>query len=169
MLLADDMIIAPMHTSTDRDTQPIPSLRPPLRHRSAVHYPHLWPMVAFWVGMALFFAISSVLSAIHFAEILVGVNLDWQMLAAHQMAWLGAAVFLFACSVISSALALLVFARHISGLYGSLLFGLLLTLIAPLIGLLVPQPNYLGAVCAGLVPAASVLYAILNMERFSSD
>jgi hypothetical protein len=124
--------------------------------------------VAFWAGSAFFFALSSILSAIRFIGILVGTDESGPVLATHYFAWLGAAVFLFFCSAMSLALALLMLGRRTSGLYGSLLLGLLLTLTAPLAGLLVPQPNYLGVICAGIIPAASVLYALLNLEIFSN-
>jgi len=158
----------PMQAPSDHDTQPVLALRPFLRSHLATSQLRLWPLVAFWTGTALFFAISSVLSAIRFVEVLLDASVDWSTLAVHHLAWLGAAVFLFACSVISLALSLLVFGRHIGGLYGSLVFGLLLTLIAPLVGLLAPQSDYLGAICAGIIPAASVLYALLNLDSFLS-
>lgn len=159
----------PIQTSSDHDTQPVLALRPFLHSHSVISQPRLWPLVAFWVGTALFFAISSVLSAIRFIEVLLDISANWPVPGAHHFAWLGATVFLFACSMISLALALLVFGKHISGLYGSLVFSLLLTLIIPLVGLLVPQPNYPGVVCAGLIPAASVLYTILNLDSFLSN
>jgi hypothetical protein len=40
------------------------------------------------------------------------------------------------------------------------LFGLLLTLLGPLAALLTPDPNYFGAVCGGLLPAAVVLFTL---------
>ncbi len=156
-------------TPSDHDTRLIPAPRPFVRPHSFISHPRLWPLVAFWVGTAFFFAMSSVLSAIRFMGILLGTDESWSTLATHHLAWLGAAVFLFACSVISLALALLVFGRHIGGLYGSLMFGLLLTLIIPLVGLLVPQPDYPGVICAALIPAASVLYALLNLDSFLGD
>ncbi|MGQ9501447.1 MAG: hypothetical protein ACUVSF_06085 [Anaerolineae bacterium] len=156
-----------MRTPSDHDTRPIPAPRPFLRDRSFVSHPRLWPLVVFWAGTALFFAMSSMLSAIRFIGILLSADEIWPIFATHHLVWLGAALFLFVCSVISAALSLLVFGRRISGLCGSLVFGLLLTLLAPLAGLLVPQPDYLGVICAGLIPAASVLYTLLNLDSFS--
>lgn len=155
-----------MQSSSDHDTQPIWVSRLIGRDRPIASQPRLWPLMTFWASAAFFFAISSVLSAVRFMGILLDASESRPVLAMHHFAWLGAAVFLFFCSAMSLALALLILGRHASGLYGSLLFGLLLTLIAPLVGLLVPQPNYLGVICVGIIPAASVLYTLLNMEGF---
>jgi len=157
-----------MQVPSDRDTQPVRMARLPGRDRSVTSSSRLWPLVAFWAGSAFFFALVSVLSVIRFIGILVGTGESGPMLATYHFAWLGAAVFLFFCSAMSLALAVLVLGRRTSGLYGSLLLGLLLAWAAPLVGLLVPQPNYLGVICAGLIPAASVLYTLLNIESFSN-
>lgn len=155
-----------MPASSAHDTQPIRVPRLPGRDRPFTSQPQLWPLVTFWAGAAFFFGTSSVLSAVRFMGILLDASEGRPALALHHFAWLGAAVFLFFCSAMSLALALLIWGRRAGGLYGSLLFGLLLTLVAPLVGLLAPQPNYPSVICVGIIPAASVLYTLLNMEGF---
>jgi hypothetical protein len=129
----------------------------------------VWPVVAFWVGAALLFAVGGGLNAVRFGDILLQARGNWQDLSAFQVAWLATALFFFACGIISISLALLLAARFAGGFYGSLLFGLLLTLLAPLVGLLTPEPDYFGALCAGLLPGAAVLFTLAGMPAFSGD
>ena len=119
-----------------------------------------WPVVAFWAGTAILFGAGGVLNSVRFGEITLHARGSWQSLSTSQMAWVAAAMFFFACGAISITLCLLLAGRHVSGFYGSLLFGLLLTLLAPLAALLTPQPDYFAATCSGLLPAGTVLFTL---------
>ena len=160
-----------MQAPVDHDTQPSAAVlaRMAPRPRPATHRVTLWPVVAFWVGAALLFAIGGGLNTVRFAEVLLRARGNWQDLSAFQLAWLATALFFFACGIISIALALLLAGRNAGGFYGSLLFGLLLTMLAPLVGLLTPEPDYFGALCAGLLPGAAVLFTLASLPGFAGD
>jgi hypothetical protein len=129
----------------------------------------VWPIVAFWVGVAILCAVGGVLNAVRFAEILLRARGGWQSLTFAQNAWLVTAVLLVVCAIVSLVLALLLAGRFASGFYASLIFGLLLTLVVPLSALLTPEPDYFRAVCGGLLPAALVMFTLANLPRLVTD
>jgi hypothetical protein len=60
-------------------------------------------------------------------------------------------------------------ARHRpGGYYGSLLLGLVLTLLGPVATLILEPPNYVATVFTGLMPAAAVLLTLLSATGFQS-
>lgn len=129
----------------------------------------VWPIVAFWGGAAILFAIGGALNAVRFAEILLRARGGWQSLTLAQNAWLATAGLLVLCAIISLVLALLIAGRFSGGFYASLLFGLALTLLVPLSALLTSEPDYFRAVCGGLLPAALVLFTLANQSRLIAD
>ena len=58
--------------------------------------------------------------------------------------------------------------RQVEGYYGSLLFGLMLTLLGPSVGLILDPPDYLAIACTGLLPATVVLLTLTSMASFES-
>jgi hypothetical protein len=160
-----------MQAPVDHDTHPsvAVSAQPAPGRHPATHRVTVWPVVAFWVGAALLFGVGGGLNAVRFGDILLHARGNWQNLSAFQVAWLATALFFFACGIISISLALLLTARSAGGFYGSLLFGLLLTLLAPLVSLLTPDPDYFGVLCAGLLPGAAVLFTLVSLPAFSGD
>ena len=58
--------------------------------------------------------------------------------------------------------------RRVEGCYGSLLFGLMLTLLGPSAGLILDSPDYLAIACTGLMPATAVLLTLTSMTNFES-
>ncbi len=128
-----------------------------------------WAVVSFWAGAAMLFAVGGALHAVRFSEILMRARGEWSHLGPLQLAWLAAALFFFVCGLASVALCLLLAGKHSSGFYGSLLFGLLLTLLAPLSSLLAPQPDYFAAACAGLLPATIVLLTLAVLPGLAGN
>ena len=155
-------IFSLVQARVNHDTQPSGTISaPPSPARSAATLRLTpWPVVAFWAGTAILFGAGGVLHAVRFGEIMLHARGSWQSLSTSHMAWVAAAMFFFACGAISITLCLLLAGRHASGFYGSLLFGLLLTLLAPLAALLTPQPDYFAATCSGLLPACAVLFTL---------
>jgi hypothetical protein len=128
-----------------------------------------WAVASFWAGAAILFAVGGALHLVRFSEMLLRARGQWSQLGLLQLAWLAAAIFLFVCGLTSVALCMLLAGSHGSGFYGSLLFGLLLTLLAPLSSLLVPQPDYFAAACAGLLPAGIVLLTLAVLPGLARD
>ena len=157
------MIPSLVQARVNHDTQPSGTISAPApspaRSAATLRKPP-WPVVAFWAGTAILFGAGGVLHAVRFGEILLRARGGWQSLSTSQMAWVATAMFFFACGAISITLCLLLAGLHVSGFYGSLLFGLLLTLLAPLAALLTPQPDYFAATCLGLLPAGAVLFTL---------
>ncbi len=128
----------------------------------------LWPVVAFWSSTSLFFVGGGVASLFRFAEILMRARGVMQNLSLTQIAWLPMAFFFITFGFTGFRLAWQLAHHQIGGYYGSLIFGLLLTLLGPVAGLILDPPNYLGAVCTGLTPATAVLLTLASMANFES-
>ena len=133
------------------------------------HISVTWPIVAFWAGAAILFAVGGTLNAVRFAEILLRARGGWQSLTWTQNAWLATAGLFVLCAIVSLILAVLIAGRFSGGFYASLLFGLLLTLVVPLSALVTSEPDYFRAVCGGLLPAALVLFTLANQPRLIVD
>ena len=156
-----------MSSHLHQDTQPSVAISRQSERTS--HVSVVWPIVAFWAGAAILFAVGGTLNAVRFAEILLRARGGWQSLTLAQNAWLVTAGLFVVCAIISLILALLVAGRFSGGFYASLLFGLLLTLLVPLSALLTSEPDYFRAVCGGLLPAALVLFTLANQSRLIVD
>jgi hypothetical protein len=59
--------------------------------------------------------------------------------------------------------------RQPAGYYGSLVFGLFLTLAGPSASLVLVPPNYLAAVFVGLMPAVAVLFTLASLTGFETN
>ena len=129
----------------------------------------LWPVVAFWTGAALLFIGGGVISLFQFVEILLQARGVIQNLSLIQIAWLPVALFFLTFGFTGLRLAWQLAHRRTGGYYGSLVFGLLLVLLAPLSGLVLEPPNYLQVIYAGLIPAAAVLFTLASMASFESS
>ena len=126
----------------------------------------LWPVVGFWAGASLLFLGGGLAALFTFAEVLLRNWGNWHTLNIVQLAWLGVGVFFVIYSLIGGVLAWQLARRRRFGYYGSLLLGLQLTMLAPGAALLLTQPNYLAAIWAGLIPAATVLLTLTNLACF---
>jgi ribosomal protein L40E len=129
----------------------------------------LWPVVAFWVGVSVFFIGGGLAALYRFTGILLYARGAVQNLKPIEIAWLPMGLFFFVFGLISIGLAWQLAHRRSGGYYGSLVFGLVLTLLGPSVSLILEPPNYLATVCTGLMPAASVLFTLASMTGFESN
>jgi hypothetical protein len=86
-----------------------------------------------------------------------------------EIAWLPMGLFFLVFGLIGIGLAWQLAHRRSGGYYGSLVFGLVLTLLGPSVSLVLEPPNYLATVCTGLMPAAAVLFTLAGMTGFESN
>jgi hypothetical protein len=128
----------------------------------------IWPVVAFWVGASLFFLGGGILSLYRFAEILLYARGVLQNLSPIQAAWLPMGLFFLVFGFTGLSLAWQLAGRRSGGYYGSLVFGLVLTVLGPSASLVLEPPNYLATACTGLMPAAAVLLTLASMAGFES-
>ncbi len=122
-----------------------------------------WSVIAFWGGASLLFTGGGLAYLFKFAGILLRARWVWQSLSVAQVGWLFGGLFFLGCGLSGIILALLLAGRRSLGYYGSLLFGLMMTVLAPGANLILPQPHYLATVCAGLLPATIVLLTLVSM------
>jgi len=128
----------------------------------------LWPVVAFWVSVSIFFAGGGIVSLFEFAGILLRARGIVQNLSPIQVAWLPMGLFFVVFGLTGVGLAWQLAQRRTGGYYGSLVFGLVLTLLGPSASSVLEPPNYLSTVCTGLMPAAAVLLTLASMTGFES-
>lgn len=126
----------------------------------------IWPVVAFWLSVSIFFIAGGAASVYQFAGILLRARGVIQNLSPIQIAWLPMGLFFIVFGLTGLSLAWQLARRRLGGYYGSLLFGLLLTLLGPTANLVLDPPNYLSTVCTGLMPAAAVLLTVASMSGF---
>jgi ribosomal protein L40E len=129
----------------------------------------LWPVVAFWVGVSVFFIGGGIAALYQFASILLYARGVVQNLSPIEIAWLPMGLFFIVFGLVGIGLAWQLAHRRSGGYYGSLVFGLVLTLLGPSVSLVLEPPNYLTTVCTGLMPAAAVLFTIAAMTGFESN
>jgi hypothetical protein len=138
--------------------------------QAAPHVPvsvTLWPVVAFWIGVSLFFIAGGILSLLRFVGVVLRSR-GLQNLDSIQVVWLVLALFFFVTGFTGLSLAWQLSQRRSGGYYGSLLLGLMLVFLGPGFGLLVESPNYVAVALSGLVPAAAVLLTLASMSGFES-
>lgn len=128
----------------------------------------LWPVVAFWASVSLFFIGGGVASLLQFADILLHARGAIHNLSPIQIAWLPMGLFFIVFGFTGASLAWQLAHRRPSGYYGSLLFGLVLVILGPSASLILEPPDYLATVCTGLMPAAAVLLTLASMTGFES-
>lgn len=128
----------------------------------------LWPVVAFWASISLFFIGGGVASLLQFANILLHARGVIQNLSPIQVAWLPMGLFFIVFGLTGVSLAWQLAHRRSSGYYGSLLFGLVLMFLGPSANLVLEPPNYLATACTGLIPAAAVLLTLASMTGFET-
>lgn len=128
----------------------------------------LWPVVAFWASVSLFFIGGGVASLLQFADILLHARGVVQNLSPIQIAWLPMGLFFIVFGLTGVSLAWQLARRRSSGYYGSLLFGLILMFLGPSANLVLEPPNYLATACTGLMPAAAVLLTLASMTGFET-
>lgn len=128
----------------------------------------LWPVVAFWVSLSLFFIGGGVASLVQFADIVLHARGVIQNLSPMQIAWLLVGLFFLVFGFTGLSLAWQLGHRRSGGYYGSLVFGLVLVLLGPSASLVLEPPNYAATVCTGLMPAAAVLLTVASMTGFES-
>ena len=126
----------------------------------------LWPVVAFWASTSLFFIGGGVVSLFQFVGSLLRARGIVQNLGPTQAAWLPMALFFVLSGLTGLGLTWQLVRRRPAGYYGSLLFGLVLTLFGPSAGLVREPPNYLAVACTGLMPATAVLLTLASMAGF---
>jgi hypothetical protein len=129
----------------------------------------LWPVVAFWVGISLLFIGGGIAASYQFTGIALRARGVVQNLDPNEIAWLPMGLFFIVFGLTGIGLAWQLAHRRPGGYYGSLVFGLVLTLLGPISTLVLEPPNYLAAVCTGLMPAAAVLFTLASMADFESD
>jgi hypothetical protein len=128
----------------------------------------LWPVVAFWTSVSVLFVGGGVASLFQFASILLRARGVLPNLSFIQIAWLPMGLFFIVFGLTGISLAWQLAQRRPGGYYGSLLFGLVLTLLGPSAGSVLDPPNYFSTVCTGLMPAAAVLLTLASMTGFES-
>jgi hypothetical protein len=128
----------------------------------------LWPVVAFWVSVSLFFVGGGIASLFQFASILVHARGIVNNLSPIQMAWLPMSLFFVLFGITGFGLAWELARRRRDGYYGSLLFGLVLTALGPGAGLVLEPPNYLAVACTGLMPATAIILTLASAAGFET-
>jgi len=128
----------------------------------------LWPVVAFWIGTSAFFVVGGLVSVLQFAGMLLRARGLVQNLSPIQAAWLPMGLFFIVFGYAGLNLAWQVAHRRPVGYYGSLIFGMFLTLLGPSVSLVLEPPNYPATVCLGLMPAAAVLLTLASLSGFES-
>jgi hypothetical protein len=128
----------------------------------------LWPVVAFWVSVSLFFVGGGIASLFQFVSILVRARGIVNNLSPIQMAWLPMALFFILFGITGFSLAWELARRRRDGYYGSLLFGLVLIALGPGAGLVLEPPDYLAAACTGLMPATAIILTLASAAGFET-
>jgi hypothetical protein len=128
----------------------------------------LWPVVAFWASVSLFFVGGGIASLFQFAGILLRARGVMLNLSPIQAAWLPMGLFFVAFGLTGISLAWQLARRRPGGYYGSLIFGLVLALLGPGASLVLDPPDYLATVCTGLMPAIAVLFTLASMTGLES-
>lgn len=128
----------------------------------------LWPVVAFWVSISVFFMGGGIASLFQFAGMLLRARGIIQNLSFIQIAWLPMSLFFVVFGFTALSLAWQLARRRSGGYYGSLVFGLILMLLGPSASLVLEPPNYQATVCTGLMPAAAVLLTLASLAGFES-
>ena len=129
----------------------------------------LWPVVAFWVGVSVFFVAGGIAALYQFASIVLYARGVVQNLSPNEVAWLPVGLFFLVFGLVGIGLAWQLAHRRSGGYYGSLVFGLVLTVLGPGVSLVLEPPNYLTTACTGLMPAAAVLFTLAAMAGFESN
>jgi hypothetical protein len=126
----------------------------------------LWPVVAFWVSVSVLFIGGGVASVFEFGGILLRARGIVQNLSLIEMAWLPTGLFFVVFGFTGISLAWQLARRRPGGYYGSLIFGLVLTVLGPSTSLVLDPPNYQATLCTGLMPAAAVLLTVASLAGF---
>jgi len=129
----------------------------------------LWPVVAFWFGVSIFFIGGGIVALFEFTSILLYARGVIQNLKPFEIAWLPMGLFFIIFGLVGIGLAWQLAKRQPGGYYGSLLFGLVLIVLGPSVSLVLEPPDYLTTVCTGLMPAAAVLFTLASMTGFESN
>ena len=128
----------------------------------------LWPVVAFWVSVSLFFVGGGIASLFQFAGFLVRARGIVHNLSTLQMAWLPMALFFILFGITGFGLAWELARRRRDGYYGSLLFGLVLIALGPGASLVLDPPDYLAVACTGLMPATAIILTLASAAGFET-
>jgi hypothetical protein len=129
----------------------------------------LWPVVAFWVGVSIFFVGGGMVSLYQFTGNVLRARGVLQNLKPIEVAWLPMGLFFILFGLTGIGLALQLAHRRPGGYYGSLIFGLVLALLGPSVGLVLEPPDYVATVCTGLMPAAVILFTLASIAGFESS
>jgi len=129
----------------------------------------LWPVIAFWVGVSVFFIGGGMVALYQFASLMLYARGVLQNLEPFEIAWLPMGLFFIVFGLVGLSLAWQLAQRRPGGYYGSLLFGLLLLVLGPSVSLVLEPPDYLRTACTGLMPAAAVLFTLASMAGFESN
>jgi hypothetical protein len=129
----------------------------------------LWPVVAFWVGISVLFVAGGIAALYQFSSVVLYARGVVQNLSPNEIAWLPVGLFFLVFGFVGFGLAWQLAHRQNGGYYGSLVFGLVLTLLGPAVSLVLEPPNYLTTVCTGLMPAAAVIFTLAAMAGFESN
>jgi ribosomal protein L40E len=129
----------------------------------------LWPVVAFWVGVSVLFSGGGIAALFQFAGTVLRARGVLQSLQPIEVAWLPVGLFFIVFGLTGMGLAWQLARRRPAGYYGSLVFGLVLTLLGPSASLVLEPPNYLTTACTGLMPAAAVLFTLASSTGFEAD
>jgi hypothetical protein len=128
----------------------------------------LWPVVAFWASVSLFFVGGGIASLFQFAGFLVRARGIVHNLSTLQMAWLPMALFFILFGITGFGLAWELARRRRDGYYGSLLFGLVLIALGPGASLVLDPPDYLAVACTGLMPATAIILTLASAAGFET-
>jgi hypothetical protein len=104
-----------------------------------------------------------VTSLYQFAGTLLRARGVIQNLSPIQLAWLPMGLFFIVFGFTGVSLTWQLVRRRPGGYYGSLLLGLILTLLGPIATLILEPPNYVATAFTGLMPAAAVLFTLISM------
>jgi ribosomal protein L40E len=129
----------------------------------------LWPVVAFWVGVSVFFIGGGIAALFQFTSIVLYARGVLQNLEPFEIAWLPMGLFFILFGLVGLGLAWQLAQRRPGGYYGSLLFGLVLIVLGPSASLVLEPPDYLTTACTGLMPAAAILFTLASMTGFESN
>ncbi len=123
-------------------------------------------VVAFWFGISLVFLIGGFIA--------IG---DWFIsglrtrsfpyyITGYQVVELLVAIIFVVAGIMGFYIAMLLFARSMTGFYGSIILALALLLIGPTISLIVTPPSYPTLICTGGISGMIVLLTLASQPGF---
>ena len=122
-------------------------------------------VIAFWVGISVIFLGGGIIAAGEWLVVGVRTEAFSSYITTTQLFELIIAIIFIIIGIVGVNVAVGLYSRSVIGFYGSLLLGLGLLLIGPIISLIATPPNYLTLMCTGSVSGVIVLLTLFSEMR----